>query len=285
MLKKGQLKIHTEEIIRLYKLEKLDTTKIASIFNCSPEGVQRLLKRNKIPCRSKTCIATKYTLNENYFQYINTAEKAYFLGLLYADGYHNLRKRNVVLNLQAQDVYIIKKLNNAISSNRPLLLLPRAKETHQDQYRLSVINKTFSESLLKKGMTQAKSITLEFPNESQVPKYLINHFIRGYFDGDGCICLSNGRANTPSVAICASLPFAISLMEIVKKIGCNFGLSKPSKIHKLSMMGRKQCVKFCDWIYHNSDGLYLERKYVKYIAAKNAVPITKFTSTETSVLA
>ena len=41
--------------------------------------------------------------------------------------------------------------------------------------------------LIKQGCVPNKSLILTFPNKHQVPKNLINHFIRGYFDGDGSI--------------------------------------------------------------------------------------------------
>ena len=41
--------------------------------------------------------------------------------------------------------------------------------------------------LIKQGCVPNKSLILTFPNKYQVPKNLINHFIRGYFDGDGSI--------------------------------------------------------------------------------------------------
>ena len=41
--------------------------------------------------------------------------------------------------------------------------------------------------LIKQGCIPNKSLVLTFPNKYQVPENLINHFIRGYFDGDGSI--------------------------------------------------------------------------------------------------
>lgn len=43
------------------------------------------------------------------------------------------------------------------------------------------------EDLEKLGGIKNKSLVLNFPTSSIVPDYLLNHFIRGYFDGDGCI--------------------------------------------------------------------------------------------------
>ena len=43
--------------------------------------------------------------------------------------------------------------------------------------------------MIKHGITERKSLVCKFP--VTVPDNLIHHFIRGYFDGDGCISISN----------------------------------------------------------------------------------------------
>lgn len=47
--------------------------------------------------------------------------------------------------------------------------------------------------LKNKGCYQGKSLTLTFPSKDIVPEHLIRHFIRGYFDGDGSVFISNER--------------------------------------------------------------------------------------------
>ena len=60
---------------------------------------------------------------------------------------------------------------------------------YKDSYRIRACFKDMriGERLKELGCVARKSLVLEFPNETQVPKHLLNHFIRGYFDGDGSI--------------------------------------------------------------------------------------------------
>lgn len=58
-------------------------------------------------------------------------------------------------------------------------------------YRYSFRDKTFKDILIKQGCAPKKSLILKFPTSEQVPLDLIRHFIRGYFDGDGCFCNTN----------------------------------------------------------------------------------------------
>ena len=44
-----------------------------------------------------------------------------------------------------------------------------------------------SSDIAKAGAMQCKTHLLTFPSTNILPHELISHFIRGYFDGDGCI--------------------------------------------------------------------------------------------------
>jgi hypothetical protein len=61
--------------------------KIAERHDICPATVSNVLRRNNMETRDPAQVARRYTLNEGYFDEIDTADKAYFLGLLYADGY------------------------------------------------------------------------------------------------------------------------------------------------------------------------------------------------------
>ena len=74
------------------------------------------------------------------------------------------------------------EFNKHIKSTYPI------KIEREKYVKLKISNKHIGNSLINKGCIPKKSLILEFPNLSQVPKFLIRHFIRGYFDGDGCIC-------------------------------------------------------------------------------------------------
>lgn len=57
---------------------------------------------------------------------------------------------------------------------------------------LTLASKYMCNTVEKWGLTQAKTFTINFPDF--LPEELIPHFIRGYFDGDGCACVCmNGK--------------------------------------------------------------------------------------------
>ena len=100
---------------------------------------------------------------------------------------------------------------------------------------------------------------MSFPN---IPKELLPHFIRGLIDGDGSI----GHYKDFAISfICASKAFIESLREIVKN---ETGFSGSMYTNKNGIMTLKystnQAKKICEYIYNDSEGIRLERKYEKF---------------------
>ena len=132
----------------------------------------------------------KYNFNEHYFDNIDCQEKAYWLGFFAADGYNHRDKGYIEFRLHKQDIEILNKFKSCIQSNNPIGLY---KETYCN---LSLYSKHLCEKLAEYGLGQAKTYTLQLPS---LEKSLMRHFIRGYFDGDGCFSVikrsdrKNGR--------------------------------------------------------------------------------------------
>lgn len=130
-----------------------------------------------------------HNYDENYFDEINTPEKAYFLGLLYADGCNveHPSTGELSISLQIEDRIVIDKLKEEMKSDYPLNIQKRIDENHKDKIRFYVYGKHIAEALDKQGCVKRKSLILTWPTIQQVPEELLSHFMRGYFDGDGCI--------------------------------------------------------------------------------------------------
>lgn len=130
------------------------------------------------------------------FDVIDSEEKAYWLGFLYADGNVSKDSNIVSLNLKYSDKEHLEKFKSFLKTSAEIKL--RTVKTLSKAYRccsLQVCNKHFRDNLCKLGCVPTKSLILKFPNvEIFKCKDLIYHFIRGYVDGDGCLTFSkNGR--------------------------------------------------------------------------------------------
>lgn len=152
-----KIEFSSEDINRIkeyYINDHLSSRKICKLFNCSKTVIERILKENNVEMRDDSHKWRQYTLNENYFDVIDTPNKAYLIGLLWADGYNCVKKDEIKLALQARDRDILDKMNIELDSNRPLKLDNRSAKNsnHQDVYRLSIYNKHMSKQLESLGM-------------------------------------------------------------------------------------------------------------------------------------
>lgn len=216
----------------------------------------------------------KYTINEKYFNDIDTEEKAYILGFLYADGNNYLDKTQISIGLEERDKYILEKMNECFEYSKTLDFLDLSKKTtfgyhYKNMYRLVIYNKYMSNVLNLRGIVPRKSLVLEFPR--WLNPILYKHFIRGYFDGDGSISKGNRRGTL--VTITSTERFCRAISDIVaKEIKINSGIydaSSHNGITKVfSLSGNNVCKKFLDWLYEDST-IYLQRKHDRYIEYYN----------------
>lgn len=121
----------------------------------------------------------KYSFNENYFDSIDTIDKAYFLGLFAADGYNNVKKRRVVLQLQAVDKNIIDSFKEKLQSNHKLYHLISKRKNESDCYCLNLGSKHMCSKIsFLLGCENNKSSNLQFP---AIDDNLLSHFLRRIF--------------------------------------------------------------------------------------------------------
>lgn len=254
-----------QNIIDLY-ISGYSLTKIAKQFSISVPSLTKILKENHIKIRNASDNRKLiYTINENYFSTIDSEEKSYFLGLMYSDGCNYHKKNTIQICLQEEDKYILEKFNKALSSNRQLKYYNKTSPNHQNKYMLRISNKKLSNDLYRLGCIPKKSLILAFPDYNIVPENLLNHFIRGYFDGDGTIYI-NKKSCTYRASICVSDIFGIEYKDLIKKIlniHVSITIKKNNKIREATISGGIQTIKFLDWIYNNAT-IYLHRKHDKY---------------------
>lgn len=233
----------------------------------------------------------KYKENVDFFKIIDTQEKAYFLGLLYADGYMTKVNTQKVVSLSSIDKEIIDSFQKAITTNRPVRFIDafsRGKYNFKTIYNITISDKNFYENLYDKGLFNNKSLTLCFPSIDIVPYELTPHFIRGYFDGDGCVWEgkrykslikdSTQKSGTRirvihnvKFTVVGSIYFIDTLQNIIVK---QLGFRKTKLIGKkgvsplycqMEYSGRLQMKKFYDYIYKDST-VFLERKKDKFLS-------------------
>lgn len=250
--------IYKPRILNLYN-KGLSKITISKELNIYVDVIDKFLKDEGILIRKTSEINRKNFFNENYFEKIDTFDKAYFLGLLYADGNVYLKRNRVQINLATEDSYILSLFSKYINSTAKLY-------KDNNNYKLILDSKIITNDLIKLGCIPSKSLILKFPTEQQVPKEYMSHFIRGYFDGDGCISITK----TKQVNITGSFDFINGLKEyLTKNENIKFGVFNKRYKDNINSAGtinlsRFSHTDFFNYIYKNKNDLFLSRKYNKY---------------------
>lgn len=248
-------------IVKLYQ-DGLSIEKIQLIYNTSNTSIRTVLQKTNTPTRDRSHQGRIYHIDENYFDNIDTPNKAYVLGLLYADGCNYTPQHRIALVLQKRDRDVLYKIRDDMNSNHPISIDYKSKKNpnHQDAYGLIIANKHLSRSLEEKGVVQNKSLILTYPE--WLPNKLAPDFIRGYFDGDGHIEWSNSRFLTlvSTDSFCKSVQNILleefSVYSTIKDAPNNNGITR-----LLSIYSKNNIVRFLSLIYGNNCELYIKRKY------------------------
>jgi intein/homing endonuclease len=250
-----------QEILKYYK-NTLSLTKTSQITGHCQKTCSRIVKKYGIEVIN---YQNRSRLNENIFEYIDTEEKAYWLGFIYADGYIGLKTNDFELSLQEKDFKHLTNFKNFIKLETNLAYRIKTKS-----YRLSFRNKIFKKNMINLGVVPNKSLILEFPKEKQVPNKFLYSFIRGYFDGDGSIHKIK-NANNYSVQILGTYDLLTKMYKFLgfknRTLYNKNGTS--SNCYFLQWSG-KNAMFILDKLYLNStENTRLERKYEKYLNFKN----------------
>ena len=176
-----------QEIIRLYTEDFWFKKDIAKHFQCSTTTLNKVFKKYNIPTRTR---AINHSLKEDFFENIDTEEKAYILGILFTDGSIKAeanRQDQIRLELQIRDIELINRIKQELGINgKTTFSKHKNKSGSTTESALITINSDkMAQDLAKYGI---------IPNKTYYTKHLpkleekfIPHFFRGLIDGDGSI--------------------------------------------------------------------------------------------------
>lgn len=267
---------------RLRKAAKLfidsgcETTTITKV--AEEVGLRKTALKKYIETYYPNIPLSRVQFNEQAFDTINTEEKAYWLGFLYADGSLGNSRNTVELQLSSKDKEHLRKFSQFMKYNGEIKNKFNKKDKNEDTYyescRVAFTNKHLWDSLNSKGCTPRKSLTLKFPSNSMFSdKSLIRHFIRGYFDGDGSLGIYDNKVDTYVYHDHCHLQF-LGTKDMLENIAKYIGI--PKIVHKKSpnrltkndiyvlQYATKEAFLASYYMYHDAN-IYLDRKYVKYM--------------------
>ena len=249
----------TRQISELY-LSGLSIKRVGGIVSLSHSHVRRRLVKKGTPRRSIGEANRKYSLNEDFFEIIDTEEKAYWLGFIAADGNINSNRRQVIFSLAIKDKKMVEKFKEALESTNPIHYYSRKINGRiSEKARLIIRSKKLCNDLINKGVVPRKSLILKPPKN--VPNHLVRHWVRGYFDGDGSVYFRKIKRNG-SRRKRVSISGTEEVMRFIqKKLGLgHIHDSRPrAQVHSFRIGSQTDVEKFADYIYQDAT-VHLERK-------------------------
>ena len=223
-----------------------------------------------------------YKYNTNFFSSINTEEKAYWLGFLFADGYIRSKGKTHILEvaLKSTDRGHLEKLRMVLC---PELRISEktihAKTKDYFAVKVSITNKEIVEQLIALGCVNSKSKIITVP---AIPKDMLRFFYRGYFDGDGSIGYYNGKW---VLSICSgSKEFIDSFQHYCKDAIPGYtevSIKKDARADVFSIQkgGNLSGTSIIKHLYSNAS-IYLDRKYAYFDTLPSEKEISQIMSAE-----
>lgn len=211
------------------------------------------------------------TKDESFFKEWS-AEMAYVLGYFAADGSMIRNKRAAhYIEFQSTDVELIKLVKGLLKTEVKITSLKR-QDRWKKIHRIQIGSKALFEDLKRLGFTQNKSLTMRF---SRIPREFVQHFVRGYFDGDGCVNLCRyvrkERNNKPTHLLSVSFVsgsriFLSSLKDVLKtEVNLKGGSTcYHSRGYRLAYSTYDSLRLFLYFYKNMDDSLLLKRKWLYF---------------------
>lgn len=259
-----------KRILSNYK-KGLSAHQISKKLNLSETSIFRRVHRANIARSSKEGALLYYKTkplrkNEDFFSRIDTEEKAYWLGFFAADGCVYEKRSTISFHLSLRDKEHLQKFADLFWGKiKPISERPMIK------FCLGSIR--LCTDLISLGIVPRKSKILSSDVISNLSNDLQRHFIRGYFDGDGCL-----YAKGPAFSIASgSEGFLLKIQSLLCE-ACHLNKTKlffnprGRGCFSLCWGGALNVNKIQHYLYTGAN-IWLKRKYKK-------IPITYWTSEE-----
>lgn len=190
------------------------------------------------------------------------------MGFLYADGCVTGNK--IELSLKESDKEHLYKMCDFVKCSHDKVRINKTNFENCFRCRLTLIDKHFAQRLINLGCVERKSCILTFPELSIFSNQkLIRHFIRGYFDGDGCISYADKTHTKPCVSVLGTKDICNKIIEYTLKVPAKlYPNSKKNPIVKTYSTAGAKSLAFMYILYYNSN-IYLDRKYQRFLDFKD----------------
>jgi hypothetical protein len=208
-----------------------------------------------------------YNMNDRFFETWNE-DMAYVLGFITADG--SIDKHNgLSIGIQVSDIEVLEYIKSVMEIENPILTY---NDKNSQISKLCVHSDKICSDLLLLNVTNNKTYTIVAP--PFIPDNMIWHYIRGLFDGDGCIHLRDrgGKFKQKNAEVyldTASEIYAEQINKVLNDKGIRSKIyrKQDSRIGRVPMyrvcISGREVLSFGEYLYKDAK-FYLKRKYDKF---------------------
>lgn len=226
--------------------------------------------------------------NHEFFDVIDSEIKSYLLGYLLADGCVSVepKKRNgkiysytkrITFNVSKDDLYCMKLFQKYVAPESTIKF--RQNNKGAKNRKLSCMFRFSSRKIVdvlmeKYKIKPRKTYDVEFMFDfSLIPSQYVRHFIRGFFDGDGCITGTSEKAKNSKISfVVNSIHFGHQLGEILsKELNCQYHILEGKNCYVITISTKTKrnidseilTKNLLDYFYLNSN-FFLSRKFKRF---------------------
>lgn len=264
-----------DQLIELHKnyISGTSIMELSKLHKCSYNSIFNGFKRLQLEIIPQSKSKRKFPIREDFFSIIDSEEKAYILGFIYADGCNHSDKNKLEISLAKQDEEILVKFSKILLFGNNQVKEYSRKGNRENKVGLYIVNKQISQDLIHQGCPARKTFILKYP---KIPLHLYSHFVRGYFDGDGMLVIYERIAarcknisKTAEFSITSTKEMLNEISNIFAILGVSTSINKRHKNrdnnnYTLRVFGNQQIKTVCDYLYKNAS-IFLNRKHIKYI--------------------
>ena len=264
-IKKELSKEQIEQIIKAYKEDFKSMAQIGKQLSppVSKTVIRRILTENNITIKSDN---HKYKADYQKFKNIDSAEKAYWLGFIAADGCVYTREKNSTIRIQLNviDKQHLEKFKAFMNSNVNILDIVQttgyaSKEKPSYMSAIAFNSNEMANDLINLGIVPNKSKILQAP---KIKEEFYLPYILGYFDGDGSLVkFSNGEYNINITGAKDTIEWINQILKISSHLEKR---NQDKETYHIRCGGTNKPYLIMKKLYESCPTIHLDRKYKIY---------------------
>ena len=264
--KTGKLSENDVEKIKELYLNGMTCKEIFPMFSnkiTTPDTIRYVIKKEGIS-RNR---GYRNIVNHNYFEDIDSPQKAYFLGFLLTDGSvverEGRRQKRISFSLKFEDKYMIEMFKKEVECDNKISTYQKGR---RNECGLAFSSDKMAEDLSKFGIVPNKSLIIS--KLPRINKEFLPDLIRGVFDGNGTVYILS-KSGKLRFGFYGTYKLCDDIVKILNEtIGLPLNKITTQKDANVSFItfGREQdIINFYNYIYYSEDVICLNRKKEKFV--------------------